>query len=184
MGFSGTINLRPAALTMFVEDILESLIAHGFENLLVLNGHGGNTPAIETAKMNIKNRRRDIFLATSSVWLALQDVYETLPETMRQESFRMMVAHGGLFETAAVMAEEPEAVLLDRVTPVPVDAYVQATRPHMQVAITVEDIAGEVGANGDAGPATVEMGEMFIERTVAEIAKAYREALSVFRKTE
>lgn len=43
--FAGTISLRIATYLSVVRDILDSLAGHGFRRILIVNGHGGNSPA-------------------------------------------------------------------------------------------------------------------------------------------
>ncbi|MFC3051824.1 creatininase family protein [Kordiimonas pumila] len=43
--FPGTISVRLSTFLNMVEDILTSLLQGGFRRILIVNGHGGNTPA-------------------------------------------------------------------------------------------------------------------------------------------
>src|SRR3954464_1507350 len=43
--FPGTISLRVQTYLAAVRDILDSIHEHGFERILIVNGHGGNVPA-------------------------------------------------------------------------------------------------------------------------------------------
>jgi creatinine amidohydrolase len=45
MGFPGTITLKPETLQNVMGDLLDSLMAHGFRRVVIVNGHGGNRPA-------------------------------------------------------------------------------------------------------------------------------------------
>lgn len=49
MGFKGTITLRESTLTDTLLDACKSLDAHGFRNIVIINGHGGNSTAIANA---------------------------------------------------------------------------------------------------------------------------------------
>ena len=42
MAYPGTVTLKKETLCAVVEDILESLVTHGFKKILIVNGHGGN----------------------------------------------------------------------------------------------------------------------------------------------
>ncbi len=43
--FPGTVTLRPETLVTVLTEVLDTLRAQGFRRFLVVNGHGGNTPA-------------------------------------------------------------------------------------------------------------------------------------------
>ncbi|MGE5251832.1 MAG: creatininase family protein [Bacteroidota bacterium] len=45
LAYPGTLSLRPGTLGAVLEDIVRSASGQGFRRILVLNGHGGNTPA-------------------------------------------------------------------------------------------------------------------------------------------
>jgi creatinine amidohydrolase len=45
MAYPGTISLRVNTYMQIMHDILESLTQHGFKRIVIVNGHGGNTPA-------------------------------------------------------------------------------------------------------------------------------------------
>ena len=44
LAYPGTLSLRLGTLNAAVEDIVRSAAGYGFRRILVLNGHGGNTP--------------------------------------------------------------------------------------------------------------------------------------------
>ena len=43
--YPGTVTLRLQTFIKVVEDILDSLYEQGFRNVLIVNGHGGNSPS-------------------------------------------------------------------------------------------------------------------------------------------
>lgn len=45
LDYPGTVSLRVSTLLDVVEDMVRSFYRHGFRRILVLNGHGGNSPA-------------------------------------------------------------------------------------------------------------------------------------------
>lgn len=46
MAYPGTLSLRVQTYLAIVRDLLESMAQHGFKRIVVVNGHGGNAPAI------------------------------------------------------------------------------------------------------------------------------------------
>lgn len=46
LSYPGTISLRLATFVDVVEDLIRSLYRQGFHRFLILNGHGGNQPAV------------------------------------------------------------------------------------------------------------------------------------------
>jgi creatinine amidohydrolase len=55
MAFKGTVALSPSTLITVAEDIVRSLVAHGFRRILFINGHGGNIVPLKTAFRQLKD---------------------------------------------------------------------------------------------------------------------------------
>jgi creatinine amidohydrolase len=45
MGYPGTVTISPATYDQVLTEILAGIHLHGFKRILVVNGHGGNSPA-------------------------------------------------------------------------------------------------------------------------------------------
>lgn len=73
MGYPGTITLTPSTYGKVVEEILDSLVSHGFRRILIVNGHGGNRAARPVAEA-WADRQPDVKLLWHDWWCA--------PETM------------------------------------------------------------------------------------------------------
>lgn len=50
MAFPGTISVRPQTMICLVQDVCRSLVRHGFDRIVLINGHkGSNLPSLNTA---------------------------------------------------------------------------------------------------------------------------------------
>lgn len=45
MAYPGTVTVRMRTYLELVRDVLDGIAAHGFKRILIVNGHGGNSPA-------------------------------------------------------------------------------------------------------------------------------------------
>lgn len=45
LAYPGTVSLKVETYIHLMRDILDSLVSHGFRRIVVVNGHGGNSPA-------------------------------------------------------------------------------------------------------------------------------------------
>ena len=77
MDFPGTISLQPKTYLSVFEDIMDSLIHHGFRRILIMNGHGGNHLATTTCN-TILNQHPEVKIRWYSWWRsrAVQHIYE------------------------------------------------------------------------------------------------------------
>ncbi|HEY3312764.1 MAG TPA: creatininase family protein [Anaerolineales bacterium] len=69
LAYPGTFSLRVSTLIAVVEDIIRSAYASGFRRILVLNGHGGNSPA-RTQLVEVANSLPGIKLRWYDWWLS------------------------------------------------------------------------------------------------------------------
>jgi Uncharacterized protein, putative amidase len=69
LAYPGTLSLRAATLCSAVEDIVRSAYGHGFKRILVVNGHGGNSPA-RSHLQEVNNTLPDLRLNWYDWWLS------------------------------------------------------------------------------------------------------------------
>ena len=67
LAYPGTISLRLHTYLDVVEDILRSLYVAGFRKVLILNGHGGNTP-VRDHLVELVNELPDLILRWYAWW--------------------------------------------------------------------------------------------------------------------
>jgi creatinine amidohydrolase/Fe(II)-dependent formamide hydrolase-like protein len=103
--FSGTISISPDTLSRLVYDIGMSVVRHGITKLLIINGHGGNGPALHFAAQMI-NRDAYIFTCVDTGETSDPDIF-ALAETPND-------VHAGEIETSTTLASRPHLVRLDK----------------------------------------------------------------------
>jgi creatinine amidohydrolase len=101
VGHAGTIRIRPEIFKAYISDLLESLSSTGFANLIVLNGHGGQTAELKDALFETSSK-------TGSRTLLVEWWYDI--DEIREETLGKVGGHAGSDETACVMAVDPGLV--------------------------------------------------------------------------
>lgn len=67
-GFAGTVSISARTLMAVIEDIDESLRASGVENLVIVNGHGGNYALRNVVQQSTTVRPRMALFPASDDW--------------------------------------------------------------------------------------------------------------------
>ena len=67
--FPGTVTLRLSTLCALMCDVLDSMVRTGFRQIVVVNGHGGNSPA-QSAIMEWLDRNRGVQVKWHNWWNA------------------------------------------------------------------------------------------------------------------
>ena len=98
--FPGTMWLAPDTFRSVVRDCVSSLASHGFDRVVLVNGHGGNVDALREVTGTIS--RHDDAYAVPFTWF----------EVVGDHSAEM--GHGGPLETAMLRAIAPDLVREDR----------------------------------------------------------------------
>lgn len=168
MAFPGTITLRPATLIALLEDIVDSLYAHGVDRFLVVNGHGGNSAVLTAAVEQIKYE-------TGVPLIAAIFGYALIAEQARQLLPPEGIGHGGADEAALVLAVEPHKGKPHAA------AGPELTGRQSESAALLRAYGGllarpyhEVtrnGITGDASSATAEIGRQILDGSARRLAE-------------
>jgi creatinine amidohydrolase len=161
-------SLSNETLIDLLSDVVSSLHASGFREILILNSHGGNVEAarIVTRKTPLK---RPVVVGTCNYW----DVAERALEK-ETDLFKIGVkvpGHAGYFETSLMLALKPNLVDLDLLPPAQKDIPAEgATGVYLQ---RPGHSVGTDGHSGDAHLADAKRGEVYLNIIVIEVAKAF-----------
>ncbi|MFB6093606.1 MAG: creatininase family protein [Halanaeroarchaeum sp.] len=97
--FTGTLWVSPDTFRSYVRETIESMLEHGWDRVVVVNGHGGNAAAIEEVTATL-TRRTDAVVVPFT-WF---DAVET----------DLSLGHAGPVETSLLLRVAPELVHEDR----------------------------------------------------------------------
>jgi creatinine amidohydrolase len=96
--FPGTLWLSPDTFRDAVREVIESFAHHGWDRVVVVNGHGGNADALREVAASVT--REGIAYAAAVTWFDAVD-----PDDM---------GHAGPVETSVVMHHAPDLLREDR----------------------------------------------------------------------
>ena len=149
--FSGTLWVSPDTFRSYVRDVVGSLAHHGMDRVVVVNGHGGNVPALGEVTATIS--RHDDAYAVPFTWF----------EAVGEHSEEM--GHGGPLETALLRATHPGLVHEERVDEAREGAS-QGWGDWVSKTNLAHDSAEftENGVVGDPGGGDAELGEELLDR--------------------
>ncbi len=164
MDFSPTLSIDPETLSNLVMDVGRSFQEHGGEALIMVNGHGGNVPALKTAARKLSHEL-DLFscVNTGSFMGDTTEIVETKGDV-----------HAGETETSTSLANRPGRVLEDQIPEqVTVDLSSKFLEYRKERGVSFEgpisDIS-ETGVLGNPTKATAEKGEKLWERELSGFA--------------
>ncbi len=184
MDFPGGVTIGWRTFVDYVVDVCVSLAHHGFERILLVNGHGSNHHLLELASRQVLLQYPDVRCAMLS-WWEIDEVRETASAV--REAGPQGSAHAGEMETSIYMHLYPDRVDLDAA---PRDiAYPESrhfnnldlagqTRPEDSTPVTMLgwwSTVSETGVMGDATVATPETGELLLEAAIEGLGSVLEE---------
>lgn len=167
--FKGTISISNHALSALVYDIGISLSKSGIKKLIILNGHGDNSPTLLYAAQMI-NRDTGIFVCVESGETSDADLYGLI-ETPND-------IHAGEIETSTTLAIRPYVVRMDKAVNETLNfgsSYLDYTSERGVAWYVRTKILSDSGIMGDPTRATGEKGKKFWEIMIAQLVKFVEE---------
>jgi creatinine amidohydrolase len=146
----GTISAKPGGWLAVLYDAVESLARHGIRNILILNGHGGNTAPI---KASLDQWRLHFKLLNPGLNLHFASYWDLIPVDFLHKHMktRAIPGHAKEFETSIALTLIPDKVRQ------------AAMREH---------------TDSDPLEATPEKGRLFVEEAVRQTVMYLRKMIS------
>ena len=160
----GSVSIQAKRFTDFVTDILKSFHRFGFQKFLILDtGVSTHGPLVVMAS-DLKDEL-GIHVAVTNIMGLLADIEEDIAE---QE----MGGHGDEIETSMILSIKPDLVKMEKA----VEEYRKGNPAFRSKSGKMKiSMPGKMdtpnGINGNAKLATVEKGNIILERTAAEIIR-------------
>ena len=167
MNFPGTITLTGDTFIQVLVEVVESLHQHGFERFLIMNGHGGNVPAMGVAVGRIKEEINPAFIGAGSYFHFMDR------EIHKQFGATEYTGHACEAETARAMELIPQHVKYDTIAPGDMtDLTYGFGKTLKKFNVTVPYRFDELtrnGALGDARIATPEYGKALVDSALENL---------------
>jgi creatinine amidohydrolase len=179
MPYESTISLSPNTYSNLIFDICNSAATHGAKQLLVINWHEGNIPALS---ITCERLHREIGLSV----LIAQACY-VAAEMYGSECGGL--THGGEIEALAVLSHRPELVHLDRISEASDHNFgskmdkLRRTKAYQPILTDIRTIAPS-GWYGKPEFATIEKGTKMLRAVSSAIAKEAKEILELLEQTQ
>ena len=160
--FPGTVHIEPEHFISFCLDITKSVAYHGFTKIIVVNGHGSNTPLADLVARKTTLETPALCCATNYFAFA-SEAFAKVQETP-------VIAHADEFETSLYLHVAPDRVRMDRAVEGNdvVGRYLSSDSTSRYVRFS--DYWGRwtnKGVHGDPRAATAEKGQLIYEAAVA-----------------
>lgn len=170
MDFPGTIDIQPEHLLHFMLDITKSVAHHGFNRILIADGHGSNMPILDLVarRTNVETKA----LCGAFIWPSLA------PQAIRQvrKSGRGGMAHACELETSVYLYLDSERVNLEEARPefgMPESEFVWMDLMEGSPVLLMDEWTrfSKTGVSGDPTLATAEKGRVVFEAVVNALVR-------------
>lgn len=182
MDFPGNITIDWEVFVKYVKGVCLSLAQHGFNRILIVNGHGSNTPPCDmAARLTIIETEGRVLCASVNHW-GLRKVRVEGGEI--RDSEYGGTSHACEYETSLYLALKPELVdmskAVDERAPLPpsfqtdllAGTHPQGSAANLNIYWSARTASGVMG---DATKATREKGEQFLAAAVDGLIELIRE---------
>jgi len=167
--FPGTVSLKAETVMQVLREYTSSLIRDGFKKLIFVNGHGGNSTAVDIVAREFI-LRDNAQIAMVEVWKIANSLAQDIPE-LKEHTFK----HAGEIMTSIMLYLHPEMVTMQRAK----IEYVKSSKEHFTakstlgpaefqgIEIRLYDRAKHLtksGIMGDPSAAAAQKGEVVFNR--------------------
>jgi creatinine amidohydrolase len=155
------VSLRNSTLSKMICDVCSSLAKIGLKQVIILNGHHGNTGALQYIPQELhRNILPHVSIHTFHYWQMMRDEFD----------------HAGEVETSLVLAIEPKLVHMERA--IPNSKKLSKTKAAYNSITNVPGSFPKITGNGvwgDPREATAEKGDNLLKEITSNLTKTITE---------
>ena len=181
----GGISIRNSTLVALLDDMLGQLHRHGLTKVMIVNGHGGNVPAITEVALRWR-QKAGMFVPSMYLW---QVAYGLLKQILGPEQAAKSSGHGGDPLTSVGLHYYPEILRPDLMQAPPKDLKVKGMKvagfaaidydgAPIQVPLEAAETAPHGVWGGDPKYSSAETGDKLVKRLVEIGAGLIRDHVS------
>jgi len=171
--FPGTASLRLDTLRALLVDVGRTLAHHGFDVIVLLNGHGGNFQALGAAAYELRQVTGKLVAAIN--WFAyIKDGYKAMES--------QYIWHADESETSLMLYLHPDHVRMDRAVneaprPIPFFEFTHEAllTSKMDLGLPRTKAVVDSGTFGDARLGTAAKGQACVDEAVNALVKVLRD---------
>lgn len=163
LDFPGTMTASPRVYLDLLKDMVENMIFHGFQRIVLLNGHGGNIIPAQQALFELRQKHRsrnDLLLLSSTYW-----TLGGKPHEVDRSIKQTRVGHACELETSMMLRIAPH--LVGDLAATENMEFGNSFEPAHRAWITKDRT--ETGHIGDPRFATAEKGEVIFSTFTADV---------------
>ncbi len=168
--FPGTIHIEAEVFIAYCLNVTKSVAYHGFEKIVLVNGHGSNVPLIDVIARRTTLETNSLAAACHYIWLSL--------EKFREIKETEVIAHADEYETSLYLHIAPERVQMDKAGKDDdvMGTYMSSdsTSPYARFNDYWSRWT-DLGVHGDARAATAEKGKIIMDVTADRLVELARE---------
>ena len=168
--FPGTIHVEPEVFIAFCLNVTKSVAYHGFEKILLVNGHGSNAPLIDLVARRTTLETDSLCAATTYLSLAA--------EAFREVADTPVMAHADEIETSLYLHLAPERVRMAEAGAGTDIMGCYLSSDSTSPLVRFNDYWSrwtDLGVHGDARTATAEKGRVAFEAAVGRLIELVEE---------
>ena len=175
MTFAGSLTLEPDTFAAVLFQVGRSLVRHGFDRLVLVNGHAGNAGALHIAATRLRLETDATTVIFVNEWALARDAFAQV-----RESAPGGAAHACEYETSVYLHLRPEAVRMELAVDEPSTAAIDgglveifAPGPY---GVALGSPFSASGVLGEPTRATAEKGRACFEEAVGNLAAVLHQA--------